>query len=289
MTSTIEQVGRGSGDTRARARVMAVMPAYNAASTLRRTVADIPPGSVHDILLVDDGSRDDTVAIARQLGLRVIEHAENRGYGANQKTCYTAALETDAEIVLMIHPDYQYDSRVIPHLVGFIELGICDVVLGSRIRTRGEALAGGMPVWKYGANRALTILENVALGQNLGDFHSGLRAFRREVLEKVPFLVNSDDFVFDTQFLVQCVYCGYRLGDVPVPVRYFREASSINFRRSVRYGVSTIAVLGQYWMQRLGLARLPIFEPARTSRSPHGPAAPDTAPDSASRSRRPEW
>ena len=202
-----------------RSRVMVVMPAFNAASTLERTVADIPPGSVDDILLVDDGSRDNTVEIARRLGIRVIEHAANRGYGANQKTCYTAALETDAAIIVMIHPDYQYDSRVIPHLVGLIELGICDVVLGSRIRTRHEALAGGMPFWKYLANRCLTVFENVALGQNLGDFHSGLRAYRREVLATLPFCRNSDDFVFDTQLLAQSIHFGYRLGDVPVPVR----------------------------------------------------------------------
>jgi glycosyltransferase involved in cell wall biosynthesis len=240
---------------------MAVMPAYNAAATLARTVRDIPPGSVHDVLLVDDGSRDDTVRIARDLGLRVIEHPVNRGYGGNQKTCYTAALETDADIVVMIHPDYQYDSRVIPHLVAFIELDVCDVVLGSRIRTRGDALAGGMPVWKYVANRALTAFENVALGQNLGDFHSGLRAYRRKVLETVPFRRNSDDFVFDTQFLVQCVQLGFRLGDVPVPVRYFAEASSIGFRRSVRYGVGTLGTVGRFWMRRLGLARPALFEP----------------------------
>jgi glycosyltransferase involved in cell wall biosynthesis len=275
MTSTSEQPARAAASVRrARARVMAVMPAYNAAATLRRTVSDIPMGSVDDILLVDDGSRDDTVAIARQLGLRVIEHGTNRGYGANQKTCYTAALESTAEIVLMIHPDYQYDSRVIPYLVGFIELGICDVMLGSRIRTRREALDGGMPIWKYAANRGLTFLENVSLGQNLGDFHSGLRAYRRQVLETVPFLVNSDDFVFDTQFLVQCVYFGYRLGDVPVPVRYAADASSINFRRSVRYGVSTLATLGQYWARRLELARWPLFEPRVPLREPPGDLAP---------------
>jgi glycosyltransferase involved in cell wall biosynthesis len=263
MTSSSDQPARAAASVqRSRARVMAVMPAYNAAATLRRTVSDIPTGSVDDILLVDDGSRDDTVAIARQLGLRVIEHGTNRGYGANQKTCYTAALESTAEIILMIHPDYQYDSRVIPYLVGFIELGICDVVLGSRIRTRREALDGGMPIWKYVANRGLTFLENLALGQNLGDFHSGLRGYRRQVLETVPFLVNSDDFVFDTQFLVQCVYFGYRLGDVPVPVRYAADASSITFRRSVRYGISTLATLGQYWARRLELARWPLFEPA---------------------------
>src|SRR5262245_42619882 len=234
-------------------RVMAVMPAYNAARTLERTIADIPAGSVDEILLVDDCSRDDTVSVAERLGIRVVRHEQNRGYGGNQKTCYTTALETDADVVVMIHPDYQYDSRVIPHLVGFLELGICDVVLGSRIRTRGEALGGGMPIWKYIANRVLTMIENMALGQNLGDFHSGLRAYRRAGLETVPFQNNSDDFVFDTQFLVQCVHFGYRLGDVPVPVRYFSEASSIDFWRSVRYGFGTLAVLVQYWLQRLGL------------------------------------
>src|SRR5262245_57998448 len=184
MTSSSDQPARAAASVRrSRARVMAVMPAYNAAATLRRTVSDIPTGSVDDILLVDDGSRDDTVAIARQLGLRVIEHGTNRGYGANQKTCYTAALETTAEIILMIHPDYQYDSRVIPHLVGFIELGICDVVLGSRIRTRREALDGGMPSWKYAAKRGVTFVENMGLGQELGDFGNGLRACRRGVPE----------------------------------------------------------------------------------------------------------
>jgi len=246
---------------RARPKVMAVMPAYNAALTLEATVSDIPPGSVDEILLVDDQSRDDTVAVAKRLGLRVIEHERNRGYGANQKTCYTTALQTDADIIVMIHPDYQYDSRVIPHMIGFIELGICDVVLGSRIRTRREALDGGMPLYKYLANRFLTITENVALGQNLGDFHSGLRAYRREVLETIPFMNNSDDFVFDTQFLVQCVYFGFKLGDVPVPVRYFEEASSINFGRSMRYGLATLWTLVQFWAHKLGIIRCPLFVP----------------------------
>jgi glycosyltransferase involved in cell wall biosynthesis len=249
-----------SSAARRRSRVMAVMPAYNAARTLEQTIADIPTGSVDEILLVDDCSRDDTVNVAERLGIRVIRHDQNRGYGGNQKTCYRTALETDAEVIVMIHPDYQYDSRVIPHLVGFIELGICDVMLGSRIRTRREALDGGMPAWKYVANRGLTIFENVALGQNLGDFHSGLRAYRREVLETIPFQNNSDDFVFDTQFLAQCVHFGFKLGDVPVPVRYFKEASSINFRRSVRYGISTLVTMGQFWAHRLGFARVPLFE-----------------------------
>jgi hypothetical protein len=162
----------------------------------------------------------------------------------------------------MIHPDYQYDSRVIPHAVGFIELGICDLVVGSRIRSRDEALDGGMPKYKYFSNRILTAVENMALGQNLGDFHSGFRVYRRQVLEQIPFEQNSDDFVFDTQLLVQAVRLGFRLGDIPVPVRYFPEASSINFVRSVKYGLKTLAVVGQYWLDRLRVWRSPLFEPA---------------------------
>src|SRR6266436_6430930 len=217
-----------SGEKR-RHKIIAVMPAYNAESTLAATLADMPAGSVDEVILVDDGSKDRTVQVAREMGLTVIEHPSNKGYGGNQKTCYRHALERGADIVVMIHPDYQYDSRVIPHAVGFIELGICDVVLGSRIRSRDEAFRGGMPAWKYLANRFLTAIENLGLGQNLGDFHSGFRVYRREVLERISFEKNSDDFVFDTQFLAQAVHLGFRLGDVPVPVRYFKEASSINF------------------------------------------------------------
>jgi glycosyltransferase involved in cell wall biosynthesis len=240
-------------------KVIAVMPAYNAESTLAATLADMPVGCVDEVILVDDGSRDRTVQVAREMGLTVIEHPQNRGYGGNQKTCYRHALEHGADVIVMIHPDYQYDSRVIPHAVGFIELGICDVVLGSRIRSRAEALAGGMPKYKYFSNRVLTVLENLALGQNLGDFHSGFRVYRREVLERIPFERNSDDFVFDTQFLVQAVRGGFRLGDVPVPVRYFAEASSINFKRSLKYGLSTLGVVGHYWLDRLGIRRSPLF------------------------------
>jgi glycosyltransferase involved in cell wall biosynthesis len=244
-----------------RHRVLAVMPAYNAERTLAATLADVPPGSVDEVLLVDDGSTDRTVAIARELGLTVIAHPANRGYGGNQKTCYREALDRGADIVVMIHPDYQYDSRVIPHAVGFIELGICDLVLGSRIRSRDEALRGGMPVYKYLSNRFLTAVENFALGQNLGDFHTGFRVYRRAVLERIPFERNSDDFVFDTQFLVQAVHFGFRLGDIPVPVRYFDEASSINFRRSLVYGLGTLGVVGRFWLNRLRLLRSPLFQP----------------------------
>src|SRR5437660_6482972 len=240
-------------------KVIAVLPAYNAERTLAATLADIPVGAVDEVLLVDDGSTDRTVELAREMGLTVIQHPENRGYGGNQKTCYRYALEHGADVVVMIHPDYQYDARVIPHAIAFIELGICDVVLRSRVRSRAEAISGGMPWWKYLANRALTGFENLALGQNLGDFHSGFRVYRREVLEKVPFERNSDDFVFDTQFLAQAVRLGFRLGDIPVPVRYFDEASSINFRRSLQYGLSTLSVMAQFWLDRLRLWRSPLF------------------------------
>ena len=236
------------------------MPAYNAAATLERTVADIPAGSVDEIIVVDDCSRDDTVKIAKNLGLTVIQHERNLGYGGNQKTCYRHALDAGADYVVMIHPDYQYDSRVIPVAVEIIRLGICDMVLGSRIRTRAEALAGGMPKYKYIANRCLTFAENVLLGQNLGDFHSGFRAYRRGMLETIPYELNSNDFVFDSQFLAQAVFFGYKLGDIPVPVRYFDEASSINFRRSVTYGLATLGAMGSYWLNRLRLSHSPLFQ-----------------------------
>ena len=242
-------------------KTVAVMPAYNASATLVKTVADIPEGSVDQIVLVDDRSTDDTVAKARSIGLEVISHERNTGYGGNQKTCYRRALELGADYVVMIHPDYQYDSRVVPAAVELIRLGICDVILGSRIRTRREALDGGMPGWKYVANRCLTITENVALGQNLGDFHSGFRAYSRRVLETIPWERNSDDFVFDSQFLAQAVHFGFKLGDIPVPVRYFDEASSINFKRSAEYGLRTLGTLGSFWGHRLGVAKSPLFKP----------------------------
>ena len=242
-------------------KVIAVMPAYNAAATLEQTIRDIPDGSVDEIILVDDCSSDNTVEVAEGLGLTVIRHEQNTGYDGNQKTCYTRALELGANIVVMIHPDYQYDSRVIPVAAELIRLGNCDVILGSRIRTRAEALEGGMPTWKYIANRFLTITENIALGQNLADFHSGFRAYRRDVLETIAWENNSDDFVFDTQFLAQTVHAGFRLADIPVPVRYFAEASSINFRRSTRYGLLTLWVMFLFWLNRLKLYRAKIFQP----------------------------
>ena len=248
------------GPPRALERVFVVMPAYNAANTLERTYQDIPKDCVEEILLVDDVSGDRTVEVSKGLGITTICHAANGGYGANQKTCYREALERGADIVIMVHPDYQYDSRVIPAMISLLRLNICDAVFGSRIRTREEALQGGMPWWKYLANRILTMTENIILGQNLGDAHTGLRAYTRQALETVPFQNNSDDFVFDSQFISQLVYFKFRIGDVPVPTRYFREASSINFKRSVQYGLATLETLGRYLLQRTRLVRFKIYE-----------------------------
>lgn len=244
-------------------RTIVVMPAYNAANTLEKTFADIPKDHVDEVILVDDCSTDDTVAIAERLPITVVRHEQNKGYGGNQKTCYDAALERGADHVIMIHPDYQYDARVIPAAVEVIRLGICDVMLGNRIRTRQEALAGGMPVVKYLANRGLTVIENLLSGQNLGEWHSGFRAYSRHALETVPYHRNSDDFVFDSQFLVQAVHFDLKLGDVPVPVRYFDEASSINLKRSTIYALATLRTFGQWYMHRMGLHdRLFEAEPA---------------------------
>lgn len=244
-------------------KVVVVMPAYNAETTLEKTVLDLSADAFDEIIVVDDRSTDRTVEVAKALGLRVIVHERNSGYGANQKTCYSEALESGADIVVMVHPDYQYDSRLVPFMVGFIANDVCDIVLGSRIRTRAEALASGMPIYKYIFNRILTFIENVGLGQNLGDFHTGYRAYSRKVLETVPFELNSDDFVFDSQFLAQAVHFGFRIGDVPVPCRYFAEASSINFRRSVTYGTLTLATLLRYALNRTGLISDPLFKPKK--------------------------
>lgn len=221
-------------------KVIVILPAFNAEATLEKTVGDIPMDIVSEVILVDDGSSDGTVALAHSLNLSVYSHGINKGYGANQKTCYKFALEKGADIIVMIHPDYQYDAKVIKYLVGFIEEGYADVMLGSRIRSRKEALDGGMPYYKYLSNRMLTFFENILSGQNLSEWHTGLRAYKREVLEAIPFMKNSNDFVFDTEVLFQIIEKGYRIGDIPVPVRYAVESSSINFERSLEYGILTL-------------------------------------------------
>jgi glycosyltransferase involved in cell wall biosynthesis len=240
-------------------KVIVIMPAYNAERTLERTHADIPPGIVDEIILCDDHSHDRTVEIAERLGLSVIRHDRNKGYGANQKACYAAALGRGADFIVMVHPDYQYDPRVIPFALGFLASGICDVIIGSRIRSRRETLSGGMPFYKYAFNRVLTASENIVFGQNLGDFHSGFRVYRREVLERINYRENSDDFVFDLEFLAQAVHAGFRIGDIPIPTRYFDEASSINFRRSVKYGLENLVVMAKYLLHSAGLARFRLF------------------------------
>ena len=230
-----------------------VLPAYNAEKTLEVTVRSLPPGTFDEVLLVDDCSSDGTFELAKKLGLDAVRHAENRGYGGNQKTCYARALERGADIVVMLHPDYQYDPRVIPFLTGIIEDGICDVVLGNRIRTRAEALSGGMPAYKYLSNRFLTVLQNFAAGQNLGEWHSGLRAYSRAALERVNWRDNSDNFVFDAQFLFEAAFKGLRIGDIPVPAKYFSEASSIGPLPSVRYGLGVLLAAGEFLLNKAGL------------------------------------
>lgn len=255
-----------------REKTIVVMPAYNAANTLERCFNDIPKEHVDEIIVVDDLSPDNTVEIAKKLPVTLIQHEQNLGYGGNQKTCYRAALERGADYVVMIHADYQYDARTIPTAVEVMSLGICDVVLGNRIRTRREALAGGMPIAKYFANRGLTIIENLLSGQNLGEWHSGFRAYSRKVLERIPWHRNSDDFVFDSQFLVQCVNAGFKLGDIPVPVRYFDEASSINFKRSTIYALLTLRTFAEWYAHRTGVVKNRLFEPNDAPRAAAGAA-----------------
>lgn len=232
-----------------RPSVIVVMPAYNAAKTLERTYRDLPAGVVDQVILVDDGSRDDTVAIARRLGLTVIVHPENRGYGGNQKTCYREALRAGAGVIVMVHPDYQYDARLVPEMIRPILDGKADLVLGSRT-LNGGALAGGMPRYKYLANRFLTLIENLAFGLSLSEYHTGFRAYSRRLLEEIPFGLNSDRFVFDSEVIAQTVALGRRISEIPVPTRYFAEASSVNWRQGIRYGVGTLWVIARYLLDR---------------------------------------
>jgi glycosyltransferase involved in cell wall biosynthesis len=240
-------------------RIVVVMPAYNAARTLQQTYAEIPLDVVDEVLLVDDGSSDETVPLARQLGLRIFRHKKNMGYGRNQKTCYREALKLDADIVIMVHPDYQYSAKLVVPIAGMIAFGEYDVVLASRILGTG-ALEGGMPLYKYVANRFLTAFENILLNHKLSEYHTGYRAFSREVLESLPLGANNDDFVFDNEMLAQVIWFGYRVGEVSCPTKYFEEASSINFRRSVKYGLGVLSTSLKFRLQKMRLAHFPIFD-----------------------------
>ncbi len=259
-------------------RTLVVMPAYNAEGTLETTVARLPEGCCDEVLVVDDASTDRTSEIAARLPVTLVRHERNLGYGGNQKTCYREALARGADVVVMVHPDDQYDARLVPAAVEILRLDVLDLVLGNRIRTRREALSGGMPRIKYVANRGLTLIENMLTGQNLGEWHSGFRAYRRELLETVPFEHNSDDFVFDSQLLLQAVHFGFRVGDLPMPVRYFEEASSISLRRASTYAMATLGSLGAWYAHRLRLRRSPLFTPrAETGGEPQpSPASADS-------------
>lgn len=235
-------------------KLMVVLPAYNCAATLEQTYNEIPKDIVDSILIVDDNSRDNTVEVAKRLGLRVISHAKNKGYGGNQKTCYTEALAEKADIIIMLHPDYQYTPLLIPVMAHMLATGLYDVVLGSRI-LGGRALEGGMPLYKYISNRFLTAFQNFFQKAKLSEYHTGYRGYTREVLETIPWQKNSDDFIFDNQFLAQVIFARFRVGEVSCPTKYFEEASSINFTRSMKYGLGCLGVSLAFFFSRLGFAR----------------------------------
>lgn len=226
-------------------KLIVIMPAYNAGKTLQQTYRELPHEYVDEIILVDDSSLDNTSQIARELNIKTIIHPENKGYGGNQKTCYREALKSGADIVVMVHPDYQYSPKLVAAMASMIASGHYDLVLGSRI-LGGSALKGGMPRYKYAANRLLTFVENIALGAKLSEYHTGLRAFTREVLTRLPLMENSDDFIFDNEMLVQAIFFGFKVGELSCPTRYFKEASSINFGRSVKYGLGVLACIMKY-------------------------------------------
>jgi glycosyltransferase involved in cell wall biosynthesis len=243
-------------------RVCVVLPAYNAARTLERTFREIPSDIVDDVILVDDASTDDTMQQAGKLGIFAVRHDRNRGYGGNQKTCYRLALERGADIVIMLHPDYQYTPKLLLPMAAMLSSGLFDVVLGSRILGIG-ALAGGMPLYKYVANRLLTLVQNIVIGHKLSEYHTGYRGFTRSVVEALPLERNSDDFIFDNQMLSQVIYMGFRVGEISCPAKYFPEASSINFRRSVTYGLGVLKTSIDFRLARLGFDRGTIFEGLR--------------------------
>ncbi len=240
-------------------RITVVLPAYNAALTLRRTYDEIPHDIVDDVILTDDASTDETVALARELGIHVVRHERNRGYGGNQKTCYAEALIRGADIVIMLHPDYQYSPRLVTAMASMLVSGEYDAVMASRILGKG-ALRGGMPLYKYVANRGLTLVQNVLLNAKLSEYHSGYRAWTRAVLTRLPLGACSDDFVFDNQMLAQALFYGFRIGEISCPTRYFEEASSINLQRSVVYGLGVLGTSAGFLLHRLGVRRSPLYD-----------------------------
>jgi glycosyltransferase involved in cell wall biosynthesis len=248
-------------------KIAVILPAYNADRTLRKTYEEIPQDIVDDIILTDDASVDSTAELARSLGIYTLKHDSNRGYGGNQKTCYAAALARGADIVVMLHPDYQYSPKLVTPMASMIASGEFDVVLGSRM-LGGNARAGGMPAYKYVSNRFLTFAENLLLGQKLSEYHTGYRAWRRSVLEALPLLRCSDDFVFDNQMLVQAIYSGFRIGEISCPARYFPEASSISFGRSVVYGMGVLKTALQFRLQRLGVIDAAVFSDSESKLIP---------------------
>jgi len=244
-------------------RIAVVLPAYNAARTLKQTVEEIPRDYIDDVILVDDASHDDTAALSRALGLHTVIHARNAGYGANQKTCYREALERGAEVVIMLHPDYQYTPKLLVAMGSLVAIGQFDIVLGSRILAEG-ALKGGMPLYKYISNRFLTLFQNLMLGRKLSEYHTGYRAFSKRVLETLPLEQNADGFIFDNQMLAQALYLGFSIGEVSCPARYFPEASSVGLGRSLLYGLGVVATSIRYRLNRWGILRSPIFKPRKT-------------------------
>jgi len=239
-------------------KITVVMPAYNAENTLIKTYEEIDKNIVDEIILTDDASKDNTVEIAKKLNLKTVIHQNNKGYGANQKTCYTTALKNNPDIIIMLHPDYQYTPKLIPAMAYLIAVDEYDVVFASRILGRG-ALKGGMPLYKYIANRILTFIENIFLGQKLTEYHTGYRAYKSEVLKNIPFLKNSDDFVFDNEIIAQITYFGYRIAEISCPTKYFPEASSINFRRSVKYGFGVLATMIKYVLHKWNIKKYNIL------------------------------
>jgi glycosyltransferase involved in cell wall biosynthesis len=239
-------------------KVIVVLPAYRAEKTLERTIQDVPPGCVDEFILVDDASPDGTLEVAKRLGIFTVAHERNLGYGGNQKTCYKTALARGAEIVIMLHPDYQYEPKLVPVMAQMVGSGVYDVVLGSRILGNG-ALAGGMPLYKYISNRLLTLFENILIGQKLSEYHTGYRAYSREALEAIHWQGNSNDFIFDNEILAQFQMKKLRFGEVSCPTKYFDEASSINFSRSVKYGLGVLSVSLKYFFTKAGLIKHPLF------------------------------